>query len=185
MPLTLHAATVPSLLQVLRGALGWLDKAAQFAADQGIAESAIMEARLSPDMFPFNRQGRGFAMHAPGGIAGAMKGSFSPEMTPPPENFTGLEERVGEAIAYLEGVEPAAMEELVGKPMWFEFKEVRVPYTADQFLLSFSQPNFYFHATTAYAILRHLGVEVGKGDYLGQLRTSSAPAALELPASFD
>jgi hypothetical protein len=172
-PFTLYDATVPSLLQILGGSLGWLDKAAAFATETGKSEAVLMEARLNPDMFPFNRQVRGFCMHAQLGIAGAMQGLFSPDPTPAPENIAGLKERVGEAIAYLDGLSPADMEPLVGKPMLFRLGETERAFSADQFLLSFSQPNFYFHVTTAYAILRNMGVPIGKMDYLGGLRIAA------------
>ena len=172
MPISLYDALVPSYLQVLRGSLGWLDKAAAFAEAQGKNESEMMDARLAPDMLPFNRQVRGFAMHAQGGIAGAIGGLFSPDITPPPASFAGLKARVGEAIAYLEAIEPNALDDLIGKPMRFELGETKLPFAADQFLLSFSQPNFYFHVSTAYGILRNMGVDLGKRDYLAGLRTA-------------
>jgi len=172
MSFTLYQATVPSLLQVLRGSLGWLDKAEAFAAANGKSEAEMMDAKLAPDMFPFNRQVRGFAMHAQGGVQGAMSGIFSPDPSPAPASFAGLKDRVSEAIAYLEGVTPAEIDALIGKPMEFVFGDWRQSFLADQFLLSFSQPNFYFHASTAYAILREMGVDIGKRDYIGQLRTA-------------
>ena len=171
MAYTLHAALVPSYLQILHGAAGWLDKAAAFAKENGKPETEIMEARLAPDMLPFYRQVRGFAMHAQGGIEGALKGVFSPDTSPAPQTFEGLKNRLGEAVVFLESLDEAAIEDLVGKPMRFEAGGTRIPFKADNFLLSFSQPNFYFHATTAYAILRNLGVEIGKRDYLAGLRS--------------
>ena len=166
MPISLYDALVPSYLQILRGSLGWLDKAAAFAEAQGKSEAEMMDARLAPDMLPLNRQVRGFAMHAQCGIAGAVGGLFSPEMTPPPASFAGLKARVGEAI------DPDALDDLIGKPMRFELGETKLPFAADQFLLSFSQPNFYFHVSTAYGILRNMGVDLGKRDYLAGLRTA-------------
>lgn len=129
-----------------------------------------MEAKLAPDMLPFYRQVRGFAMHAQGGIEGAMTGVFSPDRSPAPQTFAGLKERLGEATAFLESLDQTAFEDLVGRPMRFEAGETSIPFKADNFLLSFSQPNFYFHVTTAYAILRNLGVEIGKTDYLAGVR---------------
>jgi hypothetical protein len=150
--------------------LGWLDKAAAFANANGKSESDMMDARLVSDMLPFNRQVRGFAMHAQGGIEGAMKGVFSPEGSPAPTTFAGLKDRLNEAIRFLEALDPDDLEAVIGKPMTFEFGETRKAFEADQFLLSFSQPNFYFHVTTAYAILRAMGAEIGKMDYLAGLR---------------
>ncbi|MEO6388972.1 MAG: DUF1993 domain-containing protein, partial [Croceibacterium sp.] len=162
MSFSFHAAVVPSYLQILRGTVGWLGKAEAFVKDSGASEAEFIDARLAPDMFPFNRQVRATAMHSQGAIEGAFKGQFSPDMTPPPTSFAGLRERLGEAIAYLEAIDPAAFEQLVGKPMRFVFGTADIPYAADQFLLSFSMPNFFFHTTTAYAILRARDVPVGK-----------------------
>ena len=75
-----------------------------------------------------------------------------------------------ETIAALEAVDPAEMENFIGRPMRFEMGSFRMDFTAENFLLSFSQPNFYFHATTAYDILRMKGVPLGKRDYLGAMR---------------
>ena len=170
MSCSLYDALVPTYLQILGGTQAWLGKAERFAADRGLSEAEIMGAVLAPDMFPFNRQVRGSAMHAHGGIAGARAGLFKPDLSPTPESFSGLQARLAEASAYLSGLAPADVNDLAGKPMTFEIGESKMAFTADNFLLSFSQPNFFFHTTTAYAILRQLGVEVGKRDYLGQLR---------------
>ncbi|WP_241772930.1 DUF1993 domain-containing protein [Erythrobacter sp. SG61-1L] len=178
-----HAAVVPSLLQILNGSLAWLAKAEIHAAENGISEEEMMGARLAEDMFPFNRQVRGFAMHAQGGIEGAIKGVFSPDMSPPPATFAGLKARVGSAASFLAGLDPAEVNELVGKPMRFVFGETDLPFTADNFLLSFSQPNFYFHVTTSYAILRGMGVEIGKMDYLANLRTGTPQQPFSLASA--
>ena len=171
MSYSLYAAIVPSYLQVLRGSLSWLAKAEHFAAAEGRTEAEMMDARLAPDMLPFNRQVRGFAMHAQGGIEGAIGGVFSPDPTPAPTTFAGLNERVATAIGALEALDPVAVDALEGKPMRFIIGSTNLPFLADQFLLSFSQPNFFFHTTTAYAILRNLGMTIGKMDYLAHLRT--------------
>lgn len=173
MSYSLYAAIVPSYLQILRGAAGWLDKAADHASANGIAEADLMDARLAPDMLPFNRQVRGFAMHAHGGIQGAFDGQFSPDPTPAPTSIAGLKDRLAEAVAALEALDPAEFETLAGRPMLFVLGDTRLPFLADQFLLSFSQPNFYFHASMAYAILRNQGVNLGKRDYLARLRIAA------------
>jgi hypothetical protein len=170
MTCSLYDALVPTYLQIVRGTQGWLGKAETFATEQGRSEAEIMGAVLAPDMFPFNRQVRGSAMHCHGGLAGAQAGLFKPDMTPAPTTFTGLQARVAEAIAYLERLVPEDVNDLVGKPMMFEIGERKMAFAADNFLLSFSQPNFFFHTTTAYAILRLLGVPLGKMDCLGRLR---------------
>lgn len=138
MSYTLYAALVPSYLQILRGASVWLDKAAMYAERTGKSEAEIMEARLAPDMLPFNRQVRGFAMHAQGGIEGVMKGVFSPDRSPAPATFAGLNARLKQAVDFLEELDPTTFELLVGKPMIFELGEVSRSFVGDQFLQFFA-----------------------------------------------
>jgi len=95
---------------------------------------------------------------------------FSPDTTPPPDTFAALKSQVTETIAALDRIAPAEIESLIGRDMRFEFKDSRIDFNAEDFLLSFSQPQFYFHATTAYDILRWKGVTIGKRDFMGQLR---------------
>ena len=166
MPLSLHAAFVPTTLQILGASLGWLDK----AAASGIAESELVEARLIEDMLPFAYQVKSCAVHSQGAIEGLRQGVFSPDMTEPPQTLSGLRERVEGAIAFLEGVSEDELEGMIGQPMRFEFGDFRLDFTAESFLLSFSQPNFFFHATTAYDLLRMKGIEIGKRDFVGQTR---------------
>lgn len=173
MPMPFYDAVVPTYLQILRGTVAWLAKAEAETAELGIAEADAMDGRLVPDMFPFNRQVRATAMHSQSAIEGARKGLFSPDMTPPPATFAGLRDRLGEAVAYLEALDPGDFDLLIGQPMRFVLGDTDLPFMADQFLLSFSMPNFFFHTTTAYAIMRSKGVALGKRDYLSQLRIAT------------
>ena len=172
MTVSLYHATVPAFVQTLRATIGWLGKAEDFTRQSGATEAEAMAANLAPDMFPFNRQVRACAMHSQGAIEGAFKGVFAPDLSPHPESFAGLVERLQEALAYLEALDIDAVDALDGKPMRFEFKDTVIPFAAQDFLGSFSLPNFYFHTTTAYAIMRSRGVELGKRDFLGQLRVA-------------
>ena len=171
MPLSLHAATIPSKLQILGAGLGWLDK----AASCGIAEEELVQAKLIDDMLPFAYQVKSMAVHSQGAIEGVRKGVFSPDMSEPPQTIAGLRDKLRGAIEFLEGVTEEEMEGFFGQDMRFEFRDKKVPFTAEDFLLTFSQTNFYFHAVTAYGVLRAKGVAVGKLDYLGALRIK-APA---------
>lgn len=170
MPLSLHAAVIPSALQILGAGLGWLEKAQAC----GIAEGELVEARLVDDMLPFAYQVKSMAVHSQGAIEGVRKGVFSPDMSEPPSTIAGLREKLQGAIAFLESVTEDEMEGFFGQDMRFEFRDKKVPFTAEDFLLTFSQPNFYFHAVTAYGVLRARGVAVGKLDYLGALRIKAA-----------
>jgi hypothetical protein len=167
MPISLHAATVPSFLQILGAGRGWLDK----AAVSGLDEDEVVSAKLAEDMLPFAYQVRSMADHSRGAIEGLREGVFRPKFGEPlPASIDEMRAKLDGAIDVLEGVSEDELEDMVGKPMRFEIGEKRLDFTAEEFLLSFSQPNFYFHATTAYGILRHKGVSVGKLDYLGALR---------------
>ncbi len=170
MALSLYAATVPSYRQILGSVAGLLRTAERYCADQGIAPGEIIEARLAPDMLPFAFQVKSTAVHSIGAIEGVRKGVFSPDTTPLPTSFAALGQRVQTALEALGAIDPAEMDGFQGREMWFVSRERRLPFTAEEFLLSFSQPNFYFHAATAYDILRCKGLSVGKRDFMGALR---------------
>jgi hypothetical protein len=173
MPISLHSATIPTFLQILGSGRGWLDK----AETCGIAEAELLEARLIDDMLPFAYQMKAMANHSQGAIEGLRAGVFTPKFGEPlPTSIAELREKIEGAIAFLEGVTEDELEGFVGRDMRFEIGEKKLPFTAEDFLLTFSQPNFFFHATTAYGVLRAKGVKVGKLDYLGALRIK-APAA--------
>ena len=109
-------------------------------------------------------------MHSLGAIEGVRNGQFSPDTSPLATSFDGLRERLAAARAGLEAVTVDEMEGFFGRDVVFLLGDLRLPFTAEDFLLSFSQPNFYFHAVTAYDILRARGVAVGKRDFAGRLR---------------
>ena len=170
MTFSLYAATIPSYRQILEVVAGLLDKAQVFCAEKGITPHEIIQARLAADMLPFAYQVKSTAVHSLGAIESVRKGVFSPDMTPPPETFEALNARIAAALAALEAIEAAEVDAFVGRDMRFAFGERHIDFTAENFLLSFSQPNFYFHATTAYDILRWKGVPIGKRDFIGKLR---------------
>jgi hypothetical protein len=167
---SLYAATVPSYRQILGAVADLLGKAEAFCAEKGVAPREIIEARLAPDMLPFAYQVKSTAVHSLGAIEGVRRGVFSPDTTTPPDSFAALKTRVAHTISALESIDPAEVDGFVGRDMRFAFGERHIDYTAENFLLSFSQPNFYFHAATTYDILRSKGVGVGKRDFLGRTR---------------
>ena len=170
MGFALYSATIPSYLQILGALSGVIAKAEAFCTERGLAPAALIEARLAEDMHPFAYQVKSAVVHSAGAIEGVRNGAFSPDNTTPPDSFAGFEAQLAKARATLEAIDPAEVDGFVGRDMAFVVGERRIPFTAENFLLSFSQPNFYFHATTAYAILRGKGVQIGKRDFLGQLR---------------
>lgn len=171
MAISLYEATVPSYRQMLTALEAVLGKAEAFCAERGIAPEDLIQKRLAEDMFPFAYQVKSTAVHSIGAIEGVRAGTFSPDMSPPPDSFAGLRDKVAGAQEALAAIDPAEMDGFEGEPMLFTIGDrLRLEFTAESFLLSFSQPNFYFHTTTAYAILRGEGVNVGKRDYLGPMR---------------
>ena len=172
MPLSLYDATIPSYLQILTAVLGLIDKAEAFCAEKGIAEQALLAEHFGPDMLPLANQLKWVSTHSIGAIEAVRVGSFMPDRSAPPENFAGFRELVSASITALKAVTVDEMEGFIGRDMVFSVPalNIRMDFTAENFLLSFSQPNFYFHATTAYDILRHQGVAIGKRDYLDKPR---------------
>ena len=170
MSISLHDAVVPTMLQLLGAGHGWIDK----AKSHGLSEDALASGCLIEDMLPFGYQVKSMAHHSKGAIEGLRAGVFGPDMAEPPASYDGLHAKLTEAEDFLRALDPAELDSLADGPMRFEFGEYNVPFTPTDFLLSFSQPNFFFHATTAYGILRANGVPVGKLDYLGAMRTKQA-----------
>lgn len=172
MPITLYDAFVPSCLQIIGSVRALVDKAEAWCAENGCGPAEIAEARLCEDMLPFSYQVASVAAHSFGAIEGVRKGAFSPDMTPPPATFAAMRDVLDRAVGGLKAVTPEEMEGFIGGDARFSIPShnLELPFTAENFLLSFSQPNFYFHATTAYAIMRNKGIEIGKRDYMGALR---------------
>ncbi len=170
MPATLYEAVIPSYLQTLGAVKGLLSKAQTFCAEQGIDEADMIGARLAEDMLPFAYQVKSCAEHSIGSVRSLSKGVFNPALDPPPDSFAALHQKIDGAIAELKAIDAAEFENWVGGDMAFEFGETRIPFTAENFLFSFSLPNFYFHATAAYAIMRMKGVKIGKRDFIGMPR---------------
>ena len=170
MSLSLYSAVVPAYLQILEGLSGLLDKAESFCAEKQIVPRQIIQARLADDMHPFAYQVKSAAVHSLGAIEGVRRGVFTPDFTKPPDSFAALKTRIADALDGLRAVVPGEVDEFLGRDMRFSFGERHIDFRAEEFLLTFSQPNFYFHATTAYDILRWQGVPIGKRDFLGRLR---------------
>jgi uncharacterized protein len=170
MAFSLYDATIPSYRQTLGAVAGLLVTAEAFCAEKQLAPEDIIDARLAEDMLPFAYQVKSTAVHSLGSIEGVRRGVFSPDLTPPPQTFAALKAQIAETLSALETIQPSEIEGCIGRDMRFEFRERRLEFTAENFLLSFSLPNFYFHAATAYDILRWKGARIGKRDFMGWLR---------------
>jgi uncharacterized protein len=173
MAFSLYAATIPSFQQILGAVSGLLGKAEAFCTEKGIAPQELIQARLAADMHPLAYQVKSTAVHSLGAIQGVRTGVFSPDTTVPPETFPALKTRIAETLTALDKIASAEIDGFLGRDMRFAFGNNHRDYTAENFLLSFSLPNFYFHATTTYDILRWKGLPIGKRDFMGKTRTKT------------
>jgi hypothetical protein len=171
MPIPLYAATVSPMLQVLGSVTRLVRKAEVYCAETGASEREIIAARLAPDMAPFNYQVKSTGEHSIGAIQAVREGYATPSLAAPPRTFADLLEKLETAREGLAALDATEVESFIGKDVLFEFKDVRREFTAESFLLSYALPNFYFHAVTAYDLLRARGLTIGKSDYLGELAT--------------
>lgn len=169
MAISLYDATIPSYLQVLNAVSGYLEKGAAFCAEKNIDLNTIVESRIYEDMLPFRFQIQSVAHHSLGAIEGCKRGSFTVGEKAN-QDYAGLQKLVADAIAGMKQVSAAEVNALEGRDVVFSVGERKMPFVAENFLFSFSLPNFYFHATTAYDILRMKGVPLGKRNFLGQMR---------------
>ena len=170
MPLTLHAALIPGWLQILGSVENLLAKAESWCEDNGYGHDEIIGARLAEDMLPFCYQVKSCWTHSAHAIDGARAGRFEPHMDPPPDSFAALRDTLTETKQSLLGCEAHELEAIAGDDMVFAIGDkLRLEFTVQDFLLGFSNPNFHFHAATAYDILRMKGLEIGKRDFLGRL----------------
>lgn len=173
MAVQLYDLTVGSFLQTLGAVNGFLERGAAHCRDNNIDPEEIVETRLWNDMLPFRFQLISVAHHSAGAMEGVKAGAFSPPSEQRPLNYAELQGLVAEARDKLAKLSREEVNALEGKDVTFAIRDFKMPFTAENFLMSFSLPNFYFHATTAYDILRSKGVPLGKRDFMGQLRMKS------------
>jgi len=170
MAISLYDISVASYLQVLGGVAGVLDKGAAHCAANGIDLNDVVETRLIEDMRPFRFQIVSVAHHSLGAIQALQSGLFKPPSNDAELDYAGLQQLVANARDELQKCTREAVNALEGKEVAFELGGRRMPFVNEDFVLTFSLPNLYFHATTAYDILRMKGVPLGKRDFMGQLR---------------
>ena len=170
MAISLFDLSVPSYLQTLGGVAGFLDRGLDHCRESNTDPNEIVETRLFPDMLPFRFQIWSVAHHSVGAIEGMKKGVFTPPAQLPELDYAGLQKVVADTSDALQKVTADEVNALEGREVTFQFRDFKMPFTAESFLLSFSFPNFYFHAATAYDILRSTGVPLGKRDFMGPLR---------------
>lgn len=167
MPLSMHTASVPVFQQMLTALSGLLTRAETHAADRKIEPAALLQSRLFPDMFPLARQVQ-IACDFAGSVSARLAGAEVPAYEGGDASFADLQQCIAATLAFVGGLDPAQFEgsaerELVLRPG--TPKERRIGGRA--YLMAYGLPQFFFHVTTAYGLLRHNGVEIGKKDYMG------------------
>lgn len=170
MTLSLYDCSVSSYLQSLDAAHGFLLRGQEHCQEHGIDLGEIVNARIHPDMLPFSFQIHSVAHHSRGAMEAIRTGVFQPVTKSPNDDYTDLVKVIADAVDASRKLTPDEVNERLGARVMFEMGDTRLPFTAEDFVLSFSLPNVHFHATTAYDILRSKGVPLGKRDYLGRLR---------------
>lgn len=168
MSLTMHSASVPVFARALGQVLRWLDKAEAHAAAKKFDPAVYLSARLAPDMLPFPRQIQIACDAAKFGVA-RLAGVEAPKFNDEEASLADLRERVRRTIEFVESVDPAAIVGGDDREIVVPRRDGAITMTGEAYLKKFALPNFFFHVTTTYALLRHNGVELGKADFLGPL----------------
>ena len=167
MPISIYTVSVPVFIQHLNGLNTVLDKASAWAAARKISESDLLNMRLSPDMFNLARQVRAATDHA-ANAAGRLAGKELLKFASDENSITQLKERISKTIEYLKSIKQSEIDGTENKEISITFPSGQTrQFTGQSLLLGNSLPNFYFHATTAYDIIRQCGVEIGKRDFMG------------------
>jgi hypothetical protein len=171
MSISLYDLSVPTFLQTVRALGSVLDRAAEHCGASGIDPDDFVEVRLFDDMAPFHFQIEAAWHHAVWGLEAARTGAFTPPALTGPVPFVDLQGMINKAEKGLEAFAPDEVNSWSGKHLDLQIGPRKLAFTSETLILSFSMPNFYFHVVTAYDILRHRGVPIGKRDFEGRLRT--------------
>ncbi|WVT72254.1 DUF1993 domain-containing protein [Sinorhizobium chiapasense] len=165
MALTMYQLSIPALIRGLGVLTKLLDKAEAFARDNGISSDDLVNARLAPDMLTLAGQVQRVSDTSKG-LVGRLTSIEVPRFPDEEKALDELRQRVANTVAFLETVRPVDLEDSASREVVLNFPTLKVTLTGEEYLLRFVLPNFYFHLTTAYDILRHKGVPIGKGDFL-------------------
>lgn len=166
MSISMYQASVPRFINILGNLSAILDKTQAHVEAKKLDELALTGFRLYPDMLPMARQIM-IATDTAKGLAARLAGVDIPVYEDTEKTLPELKARIAKTIAYLQTFKPAQIDGTEDKEIVIKRGDKETRYTGMQFMLGHAVPNFYFHVTTTYAILRHNGVEIGKRDYLG------------------
>jgi len=166
MSISMYQASVPRFINILGNLSAILDKTQAHVEARKLDETALTGFRLYPDMLPMARQVM-IVTDTAKGLAARLAGVEIPVYEDTEKTLEELKARIAKTIAYLQSFKPAQIDGTEDKEIVIKRGDKETRYTGMQFMLGHAVPNFYFHVTTTYAILRHNGVEIGKKDYLG------------------
>ena len=168
MTISMYQASVPCFVRTLGNLSAILDKAQAHVDAKKLDATALTSCRLFPDMLPMTRQVQ-IACDAAKGLVARLSGLENPVHEDTEKTLVELQARIAKTLAFVQSVTPAQLDGTEEKDIVVKRGDVETHYQGMQYLLGNALPNFYFHVTTAYNILRHNGVEIGKRDYLGQV----------------
>ena len=166
MSISMYQASVPRFINILGNLSAILDKTQAHVEARKLDETALTGFRLYPDMLPMARQIM-ITTDTAKGLVARLAGVEIPVYEDTEKTIPELKARIAKTIAYLQSFKPAQIDGTEDKEIVIKRGDKETRYTGMQFMLGHAVPNFYFHVTTTYAILRHNGVEIGKRDYLG------------------
>ena len=166
MTLSMYQSSAPVFVKMLGNLKGILEKAAAHAQAKKIDESAFLTARLFPDMLPFTSQIH-IATDFARGTCARLAGAEPPSIESNEKSFAELISRVDRSIDYINTLKAGAIDGSEGRAIVRQVRGAPVKFTGQNYLLKYALPNFYFHMSMAYALLRQGGVELGKMDFIG------------------
>lgn len=166
MAIEIYDQTVPVFCHTMSSLDGLLKKAEADADARGIDPQVFLQARLAPDMLPFTRQVQ-IATDQVKGCLGRLAGIDPPKWEDNEQTFADLHARIDRAVRYAKEFEPSQFDGCETRRIELKFPNATLEFNGKEYLLGFVMPNLYFHVTTAYLILRHNGVQIGKRDFMG------------------
>lgn len=167
MTISMYKVSVPIFVQFLTAQSNCIDKAVAHIEAKQLDPSFLFNMRLFPDMYPYSRQVQQATTHA-ARCCSALAGTAMPDLPNTESNFAELKARVGRVIDYVKSFKPSQIDGTEDKDITLKLGNNERKFTGQGLLLNFILPNFYFHCTTAYGLLRHCGVELGKRDFMSQ-----------------
>jgi uncharacterized protein len=166
MTVSMYTASVPVYTQFLTALSKILKKAAAHAEAKKIDPSVLISARIAPDMLPLSAQVQIATDHVKGSLA-RLAGVEPPKFEDTEKTFDELEARIQKTLAFVKTFKPEQIDGTEGKEIVLTFGTQKFPFNGQTYLIQFALPNFYFHTSIAYAILRHNGLDIGKRDFMG------------------